>query len=304
MQNPYMENRLKELEWVVKHRLFYLKRLEILFDIAHKNLMNIGKRSYGGIFHQSENWLDQGKRKDDISKHFFENVKKKFRFMDKEKHPKHRDKNGKFSIQLSIQFYENLFCNQIIKIQKFLKEGINTKVIYNFFDRYRDAKGNEKYRSYRLLPEPFRHVQIILIHFYIFIMIKLKRRTHYIARDKLGKTPMLPKNYNDYSNHKEFVFKYSETMKVDTLEDAIRQRYISFNEIEIDKFLNQLEDAIRKSYDHSHRRIMDNFQKEAYDRAQPYMQFLYSWDDPEEKQELPTIENINIDEANILSRCL
>ena len=60
---------------------------------------------------------------------------------------------------------------------------------------------------------------------------------------------MLKKNYNDYSNHAEFIFKYSETMKVETLEDAIRQRYISFNEIEIDKFLNQLEDAIRKSYD-------------------------------------------------------
>jgi len=299
-----MEDRLKELEWIVKNRLFYLKRLKILFDIANENLMDIGKRSYGGIFHDSENWLDQSKRKGDISEHFFESINNYFVVTDKVKYPKNRDDYGKFSLRLSLDFYEDLFCNQMIKIQNFLKKGLDTKVKYSFFDSYRDSKGNEKYRSYKLLPEPFKHVQIRLIYLYRFIMIKLKKRSHYLTHDKLGKTPIIKKNYNDYSNHAEFIFKYSETMKVDTLEDAIRQRYISFNEIEIDKFLNQLEDAIRKSYDHSHRRIMDNFQMEAFDRAQPYMQFLYSWDDPEEKQELPTIENINIDEANILSRCL
>ena len=304
MQSSIMEKRLKELEWIVKHRLFYLNRLEILFNIAHENLMNIGKRSYGGIFHELENWLDQGKRKDDVSEHFFENVKKEFRFMDKEKYPKHRDENGKFSMQLSLEFYENLFCNQIIKTQKFLKKGVDTKVKYSFFDEYIDAKGNEKYRSYKLLPEPFRHVQIRLIYFYRFIMIKLKRRSHYITHDKLGKTPMLPKNYNDYSNHKKFVFKYSETTKIDTLENTIRQCHISFDEIEIDKFLNRLEEVIRVNYDYSHRRIMHNFKMEAYNRALPDMQFLYKWEDPEEKRELPTIENINIDKANILSKCL
>ncbi len=125
MQSSIMENRLKELEWIVKNRLFYLKRLQILFDIANENLLNIGKSSYGGIFHDSENWLDIGKRKDDISEHFVKNINNYFRVLDKIKYPKHRDENGKFSMQLSLEFYENLFCNQIIKIQKFLKEGVN-----------------------------------------------------------------------------------------------------------------------------------------------------------------------------------
>ncbi len=70
-------------------------------------------------------------------------------------------------------------------------------------------------------------------------------------------------------------------MNVETLEDTIRHRHRSFNEIEIDKFLNRLEYAVRTSYDYSHARIMYNFQKEAYNRARPYMQFLYRWDEPE-----------------------
>ena len=298
MQSSIMKKRLKELEWIVKNRLFYLKRLQILFDIAHENLMAIGNRSYHGIFRDSENWLDLGKRKDDIRKYYVESIKERFRFWDKHFYPKHRDENGRFNMQLSLEFYENLFCNQIIKIQKFLKKGVDTKVKYSFFDEYIDAKGNEKHRSYKLLPEPFRHIQIRLIYFYRFIMIKLKRRTNY----RTGKHKFY-ETYNDYSNHKVNIFKDSELMRVDRLEDRIRQRHI-FNEIDIDKFLNQLEYAVRTSYDYSYSKIIYNFQKEAYDRARPYMQFLYRWNDPEEKLELTTIENIKIDEANILSKCL
>jgi hypothetical protein len=299
MQNSIMEKRLKKLECIVKNRLFYLKRIEKLSCIASKNLMNFEKFAVGNI---SDHWegLPSWPKENKIKIHYIEEINKSFRDLDRSMLPKHRDENGKSSFQLSIDFYEILFGVQIIKIRKFLKEGVNTK--FRFFDHYIDTTGAEKYTYYRLMPEPFRHVQIKLIYFYRFVMIKLKRRTHFYSHDMIGEH--YTKNYNDYSNHKEFILKDRKTMEVDSLEENVLQRPI-LNNIEIDKFLSQLEDTIRKNYNICHRIMMSGFINDNPLGHIPFhLHTLYKEKDPEEKQELPSIESISIDEANILSKCL
>ena len=142
MQNSIMEKRLKELECIVKNRLFYLKRIEKLSCIASKNLMNFDKFAVGNI---SDHWegLPSWPKENKIKIHYIEEINKSFRDLDRSMLPKHRDENGKFSFQLSIDFYEILFRVQIIEIRKFLKEGVNTK--FRFFDHYIDTTGAEQY---------------------------------------------------------------------------------------------------------------------------------------------------------------
>lgn len=222
-----MEKKLKELKCIVKNRLFYLKRIEKLSCIATKNLMNFDKFAVGNI---SDHWegLSCFVKETQIKKHYIEGINQSFRGVNRSMIPKHRDKNGKFSFQLSIDFYEILFGVQIIEIRNFLKEAVNTK----------------------------------------------------------------------------FIHKDRKTMEVDSLEDTIRQRPI-LNNIEIDKFLSQLEDTIRKNYNNCHRIMMLNFiNNNPLGHIPFHLHSLYKKKDPEEKQELPSIKNINIDETKILSECL
>ena len=120
-------------------------------------------------------------------------------------------------------------------------------------------------------------------------MIKLQKRTHF----RTGKHEFY-KTYNEYSNHKKMIIEYSQTISVDALKKEVFQIHKSLNEVEVGRFLNQLEDAIRSSYNLAHIRIMRDFKKQAFERARPYMQLLYNWEDPEEKSSLPMMENIDI----------
>jgi len=292
MLSHFKDKELKELEEIVQNRFFYLKRINFFYDIAFNNLIEIGKRSYGGIFHDARERFDLDNRQKEIKKYFIDKINERFSFEDKELFPKHQNKKDKYDFKLSINYYEDLFAKELIKIKSYLDKGVDTKVHYSFFDEYVDAKGQEKHTSYKLLPEPFRSLQIRLIYFYRFLMIKLKRRTHF----RTGKHEFY-KTYNEYSNHKKMIFERSQTMSVAALKKEVFQIHISLNEVEVDRFLNQLEDAIRSSYNSAHISIMHDFKKqayEAYEKDRPYIAFLYNWEDPEEKLSLPRMENIDI----------
>jgi len=280
---------LSILEGIVQKRLCYLKCINPLYYIAFNNLIQIGKRSNAGIFVDANNWFDLENRTREINIQFTAKINKNFNFEDKELLPKYRNQNNKFDFKLSIKYYEKLFSKQIFEIRTYLKKGVDTKVHYSFFDEYIDAKGKEKYTSYKLMPKPLRSLQIKLIYFYRFLMIKLKRRTHL----RTGKHKFY-KTYNDYSNHEQYIFQNSQTMLVDSLKKNILDMHRSFNEVEIDEYLKKLEDSIRRNYDFAYSCIMHNFKKEAYERARPWMQMLFDWEDTEKKPILPRLEDIDI----------
>ena len=68
MLSHFKDKELRELEEIVQNRFFYLKRINSLYDIASNNLIEIGKTSYGGIFHDAKEKFDFDNRKKKIEK--------------------------------------------------------------------------------------------------------------------------------------------------------------------------------------------------------------------------------------------